>query len=286
MTMIASPGYKKQISMALNDAMREKKFIASITSAVMTNTDLQQCDPKSILSCALLGESLNLSPSPQLGEYYLVPFENSKEGTSIATFIPGYKGIKQLAMNSGLYKKINVVAVKEGELIAWNPFSGTFSAEPITDPMEREQAKTIGYYGYYELLNGYREEMYWTSEKMQAHADKYSPAFSLYGNTIKVRGSNVIKVSYADFCEGKIKKGTEWLYSSNWYQNFDKMAEKTIIKQLLGSAPKSTQMARALELDGMTEKNGDYMYPEDANELPEVYDALENEVVVSESDKS
>ena len=50
------------------------RFITSIVSAVNANEHLQQCTNQSILSAALLGESLNLSPSPMLGYYYMVPF--------------------------------------------------------------------------------------------------------------------------------------------------------------------------------------------------------------------
>lgn len=62
------------INQTLGDKDIATRFIASISSAVATNGDLQQCDAGTILSGALLGESLNLSPSPQLGQYYLVPF--------------------------------------------------------------------------------------------------------------------------------------------------------------------------------------------------------------------
>ena len=73
---IQTEGYKKLINNTLGDPNKAKRFIASISSAVATNPSLQQCDAGSILSGALLGEALNLSPSPQLGQYYLVPFNN------------------------------------------------------------------------------------------------------------------------------------------------------------------------------------------------------------------
>lgn len=57
-----------------------QKFIASIVSAVNTNQTLQECTNQSILSAALLGESLKLSPSPQLGHYYMVPFNDKNRG--------------------------------------------------------------------------------------------------------------------------------------------------------------------------------------------------------------
>ena len=63
-----------------------QKFITAIVSAVQTNPTLQECTNSSIVSAALIGESLKLSPSPQLGNYYLVPFKNSRTGVSEAQF--------------------------------------------------------------------------------------------------------------------------------------------------------------------------------------------------------
>ena len=62
-----------------------QRFISAIVSAVNTNPALQECSNSSILSGALLGESLKLSPSPQLGQYYLVPFNDKNRG-KVATF--------------------------------------------------------------------------------------------------------------------------------------------------------------------------------------------------------
>ena len=76
----------------------------------------------------MLGETLNLSPSPQLGQYYLVPYD-TKNG-KIAQFQLGYKGYIQLAIRSGYYERLNVVEIKEGELMSYNPLDEeiTFSA--------------------------------------------------------------------------------------------------------------------------------------------------------------
>ena len=86
-----------------------QRFISSIVSAVNNNHQLAECSNQSILSGALLGESLKLSPSPQLGQYYLVPF-NDKQRGKVAQFQLGYKGYIQLAIRSGQYKKLNVFA--------------------------------------------------------------------------------------------------------------------------------------------------------------------------------
>lgn len=80
--VVNSTSFQKSINNALRDPERTRRFTASIVSAVSTNPDLQDCDASTIVTAALLGESLNLSPSPQLGQYYLVPYNDKKEGKS------------------------------------------------------------------------------------------------------------------------------------------------------------------------------------------------------------
>ena len=131
-----------------------QRFISAIISAVNTNPSLQDCTNQSILSGALLGESLKLSPSPQLGQYYLVPFNDNSRNLKVAQFQLGYKGYIQLAIRSGQYKKLNVLAIKEGELIRFDPLNEEIEVNLIQDEDEREAAKTIGYYAMFEYVNG------------------------------------------------------------------------------------------------------------------------------------
>lgn len=155
-----------------------QRFISAIVSAYNTNPTLQECTNQSILSAALLGESLQLSPSPQLGHYYMVPFNNTKAGTKEAQFQMGYKGYIQLAIRSGQYKRLNVVAIKEGELEYFDPLNEDIKVNLMVDDWDkREKAETIGYYAMFELVNGFKKTMYWSKAQMLAHADKYSQAF-------------------------------------------------------------------------------------------------------------
>ena len=255
--------YQKLIRNTLGDPERSKRFIASISSAVAVNPQLQQCDAGSILSGALLGESLNLNPSPQLGQYYLVPFgetvkqngqivyKTDKDGNFLkdnrgrkipekiykAQFIPGYKGYMQLAMNSGQLKKLNAVEIKDGELKHYDPLNEEIKVELIEDWDERQAAETIGYYAFFELINGFRKAMYWSKKKMLSHADQYSSAFS--------------REVYEKIQRGEIPESDMWRYSSFWYKNFDEMARKTMIRQLIskGGCPMSTEMQTLYERD-------------------------------------
>ena len=195
------------------------RFVSSIVSAVQTTPALQECTNPSILSAALLGEALNLSPSPQLGQFYMVPFKNKKKGVTEAQFQLGYKGYIQLAIRSGYYKKLNVLAIKEGELIRYNPLEEEIEVSLIEDDIEREETPTAGYYAMFEYENGFKKSMYWSKKKMLAHADKYSAAFS-------AKSLELLET-------GKIPDSEKWKYSSFWYKDFDGMAMKTMLRQLI-----------------------------------------------------
>lgn len=199
------------------------RFVSSIISAVQTTPALQECTNSSILSAALLGEALNLSPSPQLGQFYMVPFNNKKKGCTEAQFQLGYKGYIQLAIRSGYYKKLNVLAIKEGELIRYDPLNEEIEVELIDDDVAREEAPTIGYYAMFEYENGFRKTLYWSKKKMAAHAEKYSQAFKRNG------GLKALE----DLQNSRIPEKDLWKYSSFWFQNFDEMALKTMLRQLI-----------------------------------------------------
>ena len=153
---VNSTSFQKSINNALRDPERARRFTASIVSAVSTNPGLQECDAGTIVTAALLGESLNLSPSPQLGQYYLVPYNDKKRG-KVAQFQLGYKGYIQLATRSGYYKKLNVLAIKEGELVRFDPLEEVIEVNLIKDETVREETPAMGYYAMFEYQNGFRK---------------------------------------------------------------------------------------------------------------------------------
>ena len=246
-----------------------QKFMTSILSAVTNNPTLQECDSMSILNCAFLGEGLKLSPSPQLGQYFMVPFENKKRGIKEAQFQLGYKGYIQLAERSGYYKKINVVAIKEGELIKYDPLNEEIEVNLIEDDEIRENTATVGYYAMFEYMNGFRKTMYWTKKKMLVHADRYSQAFSVEAK--KGKDPKYDKVSYADYVSGKVPENEMWKYSSFWYKDFDGMAFKTMLRQLISKwGIMSIEMQRAYDNDMATiQDDGQPYYIENDKEQAE-----------------
>lgn len=251
--VISTPTYQKLINKTITDPKRASRFVSAITSAVAVNPALQECDPRTIISGALLGESLNLSPSPQLGQYYLVPYENRKKGCKDAQFQLGYKGYVQLALRSGYYKRLNVIAVKEGELVRWDPLTEYCELNMIQDDTQRENAPTMGYLASFEYLNGFTKTIYWSKEKMIAHADRFSPAFSKEATNGKYP-----KVSFADYEAHNYPTKDEWLYSSFWYKQFDAMAFKTMLRQLI-----SKWGVMSIDLQTAFDEDREYVEPED-----------------------
>ena len=261
--------YKKLINNTLGAPVRAARFAANITSAVAVNPTLQECDAGTILAGALLGESLLLQPSPQLGQFYLVPFESKakrdRQGNVIkpaclkAQFVLGYKGYIQLALRTGQYKRLNVLEVKSGELGGWDPFEERFHEMHFIEDFEKRAAMpTVGYIAHFEYINGFQKTLYWTADQMMSHADKYSPAFSA--------------AAYKKLLNGEIPQNELWKYSSFWYKDFDGMAKKTMLRQLISKwGIMTAEMTMAYERDGHV------MMPDTASGdlLPEVTDTPE-----------
>lgn len=236
---ISSSGYQKLINNAIKDPKRAARFTSSIISAVAVNPLLQECDPSTILSGALLGESLGLSPSPQLGQFYLVPFNNTKKGCKDAQFQLGYKGYVQLALRSGYYKHLNVFSVKAGELKAWNPITEELELELIDDDEVREKTESIGYVATFTYNNGFTKTMYWSRKKMEAHALRYSKGYAA-------------------------KKGYTF-----WEKDFDSMAYKTMLRQLISKwGIMSVELQTAFEQDVVVEEPADYLQTEEPKLAP------------------
>lgn len=222
--MLSTKGFQQALANSLKSPKEIQKFSAAITSVVSTNKELEKCDAGTILSAALCGHSLGLPPSPQLGQYYLVPFNDRKNNRTVATFVLGYRGYIQLAIRSGQYKRLNVVEIKEGELLNWDPLTEEITIKMIEDETERETAETIGYFAYFRYVNGFEKALYWSKDKMKQHAMKYSAGYA-----------------------NDIKKGTSYTF---WAKDFDAMAKKTMLRQLISKwGVMSVEMQTAYESD-------------------------------------
>ena len=257
-------------------------LITNLVSAVQSNPALKDCTNSSLLSATLIGESLNLSPSAALQQYYLIPYNNKKTGTKEAQFQMGAAGYRALALRSGQYRDIDFIVVHQGEYKGRDKFTGKQVFEFIEDDDEREKLPIAGFLAYFELLNGFRKSVFWTYNKMLEHANRYSQSFNLE--------------TFKKIQNGEIPQSEMWKYSSPWYTNTIGMAEKTLVKHLLSKyGILSTELITAVTSDdAVINEDGtpNYVETEDVtvitakNEEPApVVEKVEAEVVETKPEK-
>lgn len=290
---LALPDVGSMIISSLSTEKEKQKFVANITSLASVRPELQKCDYPSVISGGLLATSLDLPMTPSLGFCALVPFEDRKNNRTVATFVLQYRGFIQLAIRSGYYSDIDVREVREGEYLGRDPMSGKPRFKFIEDDDEAEKLPVIGYMAYFEYLNGFKKVLYWSKEKMVRHADRYSPAFSL-----NATGGKYPKVSFADYEAGNYPPEDAWKYSSFWYKDFQAMAFKTMIRQLISKwGVMSVDMQKAYDTDTrqMTEETNptEYTATDAANDFfgntdglaPEATEVTDFTEVVEETPK-
>jgi recombination protein RecT len=204
----------------------------------------------------------------------MIPYNNKQTGMKEAQIQLSYKSYIQLAIRSGYYKKINALAIKKGELIKYDPLEEEIEVKLIEDEEEREKAPIAGFYATFEYLNGFKKSIYWSSEKMICHADKYSQAFN--------------RKTFDDIQSGKIPAKDMWKYSSPWYSRYEDMGIKTVLKQLLSKyGILSVEMQEAIEKDqAVIKEDGTPVYVDNYNEDYVISDAEVEEETNKEEVKS
>lgn len=249
------------ISEYLNDVIGDKKdkFITNLVSVTNQNKDLQKCNNATLMSGALAATTLNLNLNSAFGYAYLVPFKNNKlsreKGHDVyeAQFQIGYKGFIQLALRTGEYQKINAIPIYKSQFQSWNVLTEEIKLNSLDDFSNDE---VVGYVAYFKLTNGFEKTIYWSLNKMEKHADTYSKAFNL-------------KVS-KDIKAGKIAQKDMWRYSSFWYKDFDGMALKTMLRQMLSKwGILSEELQRGLEEDQSVIKGDNKVYIDNEEEEEE-----------------
>lgn len=190
---------------------RAPQFVSALVSMVNADANLQQAfyeSPMTVIQSALKAATFDLPIDQNLGYAYIVPFNNKKklaDGSTRkvkeATFILGWKGMHQLALRTGSYKAINVVDVRQGELVRFDRLSEEIELNFIEDEDEREKLPVIGYVGYYRLVNGFEKTVYMTVKQIENH-------------------------------EKKNRKG-EYM-GKGWRDDWDAMARKTVYRRLIG----------------------------------------------------
>jgi len=219
-SVINMPTVQEQFKNALKD--NASLFIASLIDVYASDATLQKSEPKTIIMEALKAATLKLPINKGLGYAWIVPYKGK------ATMQIGYRGYVQLAQRTGHYKFINADVVYEGETVTMDRLTGEaiFTGEKKSDT-------AIGYFAFFELLNGFRKSIFWTKAQVEAHAKRFSQAFN----------------------------------AGPWKSDFDAMAIKTLLKMLLSKyGLLSVEMVGAISDDRDPEQDAQNEISANANQ--------------------
>jgi len=233
-----APSVQEQFKNALKD--NRDGFVASLIDVYSGDKQLQECDPNAVIMEALKAAVLKLPINKQLGFAYLLVYNNSVKTPTgwikvpTPTFMIGYKGYIQLAMRTGQYKTLNADIVYEGEVRKVNKLTGElqFDGEKTSD-------KVVGYFCYFELLNGFNKTLYMTVNQMANHAKRYAPSIP--------KETTVAQLEALAF-KNEVSKTVGWI------GNFNGQGLKTVVRNLLSHyGYLSTEMITAFNDEGEPE---------------------------------
>lgn len=208
-SLVAMPGYRQRFDDVLGPE-KAAAFLGSLT-ALTAEKYLAACEPRSVLAAAFVAATLDLPIQKNLGFAFVIPYKG------VGSFQIGWKGIVQLALRSGQYRRLNAFKVNAEALKGVDDFG-----EPVLDFEVLDDTKpAVAFAVAWELVNGFRKSVIWTREKCLAHAQRYSQS---------------------------VRRG-----DSPWKTHEDEMCLKTAVKMALQTwGPMSVQMQRAAINDSTT----------------------------------
>lgn len=208
-----------EIKKAVGKTMTPERFSRIALSLFNGNPQFWEADTTSFLSALMQSAQCGLEPNTVLGEAYVIPYKNNKQGITEVNFQVGYKGILKMAFNTGEYEAIYAHEVRKGDEFSYEyGLHKTLVHKPADIPSD----EVTHYYAVYKLKNGGFDFVVWSKQRVEHHAVEFSKNYTYKGNVNK---------------------------NSVWFKNFDSMAKKTVLLDVLKYAPKSVEMAKALDLD-------------------------------------
>lgn len=222
--------YANAISNALPSGQNPNRLIQMAAFIISGDDKLKECTPRSIIGCVLRTAILGLNPA--LRECYYIPRRRNiapkdqpPKFIVEATFQDDYSGLMALVRRSGQIKSAFAEVVREGDEFSFQ--RGT-SPQIIHRPPLDSDSRKIAVYAVLEYLNGGIEFIVMSPSQVNKHRLK-NPQQGPGGST------------------------------GIWLEWEDSMWKKTALRQILKTAPKSTDLSMALTTDNAV------LYPESFN---------------------
>lgn len=207
----------------LENTMKENKgaFTTSLMELFTSDPQLMQCEPNALMSEAVKAAGLRLPINKQLGQAYIIVFNNKDKKTGkiipTPTLVIGTRGYVNLALRTNKYININKGTIYEGEFTGFDKITGALDVSGT-----KTSDVPVGYFAYFKETSGFEKIMYMSIDDVCKFAKTYAP-------TIKFS-----KLTWQELKELAIKQSVEGTGGGlGWTKGFQEMAEKTVLRQLL-----------------------------------------------------
>lgn len=208
----------------LQNTLKENRgaFTTSLMELFTSDQSLMQCDPNALMSEAIKAAGLRLPINKQLGQAYILVFNNKDKETGkivpTPTLVIGTKGYINLALRSNKYVNINKGTVYEGEFVGYDKVTGALDISGT-----KTSDVPVGYFAYFKEKSGFEKIFYITIDDVCKFAKTFAP-------TVKFNN----KITWQGLKELATKQSVESSGGGlGWYAGFQDMAEKTALRQLL-----------------------------------------------------
>ena len=200
------------------------RAIGIVCSAASRNPYLQKCTPLSILRVLQDGATLGLEVAGPLQELHAVPYYNNDLKVYEAQSQPGYQGLVKLVLQTGSVARVTCEPVYKGDAFDYQLGDAPFLRHKPDLTMlgeERPDDEIVAF---------------------------YAVAFYKDGTTqFEVMGRAAVEKIKARALEKK--RGAK----GPWETDYAEMGRKTVLRRLCKRLPKTSALARALDLQAAAE---------------------------------
>lgn len=211
---------QREFEMAQPKGQEAIQLIRDAQTCLRQTPKLSECEHTTVLGALMTCAQLGLRPGV-LGQAYLLPLWNGRNRRMEAQLILGYQGLLELVHRSDRITMIAARRVHEHD-----EFRLDYGLEEDVlihrPPVSGPRGRVVKWYAIARFKGGgYAITDPMTREEMERHRDQYAMAKKKTGEIV-----------------------------GPWVTQFDEMADKTVLRQLVKTLPKSPELVRAITHDG------------------------------------